>query len=340
MQRSDPPRDSIEVRIEKSAPRVRVVYLVLLVGALLIAGAREMLLHQIFACPGSGYGSERYLAYCQASLYGDYDHGAFWFRLEPEAMPHLRNAQVLFLGNSRLEWAFSNPVTAQWFGAHHTTYYLFGFAYSETYVFEQALLRTLGPRARVYVINLDSFFGSRPSPPAQFVMEDGSAWRRYEGKKAWQRVHRVICGAAAAICGHEIAFFRSRSTGSFSGSPGPPRRMPVSADAAGDDAPVKEQVANAIEFLSHAPVSRDCVILTLVPSTKTNYNLASRIAAQMGAPFIAPNIANLYTVDGSHLDEDSARRWAAAFLRAAGPRIQQCLTPTLEVAGAVSAHSE
>ncbi len=337
MQRSDSPRDSIEVRTEKPTRRVRAVYLVLLVGALLIAGARQMLLDQIFACPASGYGSERYLAYCQAPQYGDYDHGAFWFRLEPEAVPHVRNAQVLFLGNSRLEWAFSNPITAQWFGAHHTTYYLFGFAYSETYAFEQDLLRMLGSRARVYVINLDSFFGSRPSPPAQFVMEDGSAWRRYEGKKIWQRVHRVVCGAAAAICGHEIAFFRSRNTGSFSGSPGPPRRMPVSAAAGRDDAPVEEQVANAIAFLSHVPVSRGCVILTLVPSTKTNYNLASGIAAQMRAPFIAPNIANLYTVDGSHLDADSAQRWATAFLRAAGPRIQQCLAPTLEVA---SAHSE
>ena len=33
--------------------------------------------------------------------YGDYDHGAIWFGLEPAADAAAANAQVLFLGNSR-----------------------------------------------------------------------------------------------------------------------------------------------------------------------------------------------------------------------------------------------
>src|SRR5690348_17487036 len=38
----------------------------------------------IFACGGNGYGHDRYLAYCHAAGYGDYEHGAFWFGLRSE----------------------------------------------------------------------------------------------------------------------------------------------------------------------------------------------------------------------------------------------------------------
>src|SRR5215468_2498693 len=39
----------------------------------------------IFACPANFYDSDHYIAYCGAGGYGEYDHGAFWFDLEPSA---------------------------------------------------------------------------------------------------------------------------------------------------------------------------------------------------------------------------------------------------------------
>src|SRR5215813_13079420 len=39
----------------------------------------------IFACPANGYDSNAYLSDCNVRTYGVYDHGAFWFGLEPRA---------------------------------------------------------------------------------------------------------------------------------------------------------------------------------------------------------------------------------------------------------------
>ena len=35
----------------------------------------------IFACKADGYTADRYIAYCDAGNYADYEHGAFWFDL-------------------------------------------------------------------------------------------------------------------------------------------------------------------------------------------------------------------------------------------------------------------
>src|SRR5690349_12039247 len=48
-----------------------------------------------------------FLAFCESPRYGDYEHGAYYFDLEPEAIEALKKAEVLFLGNSRAQFAFS-----------------------------------------------------------------------------------------------------------------------------------------------------------------------------------------------------------------------------------------
>lgn len=69
----------------------------------------------IFACPANGYSSDSYLGYCQATAYGDYDKGAFWFGLEPGLREVVAAADVLFLGSSRMQLGFSAPALRDWF---------------------------------------------------------------------------------------------------------------------------------------------------------------------------------------------------------------------------------
>ena len=52
---------------------------------------------------------------------------------------------------------------------------------------------------------------------------------------------------------------------------------------------------------------------------------AKAIATALGLDLVAPNLEDLQTFDTSHLDRESAERWANAFFLAAGPRIRQCL---------------
>src|SRR5262245_57299268 len=67
----------------------------------------------IFACPASGYGTNAYLSDCAARSYGDYDHGAFWFGLEPQTLSAAADAEILFVGNSRLQFPFSSAASTR-----------------------------------------------------------------------------------------------------------------------------------------------------------------------------------------------------------------------------------
>jgi hypothetical protein len=303
-----------------------ILYITVILIAAFGTFAYQLRVESIFACTADGYGSDRYLEYCQATGYGDYDHGAFWFGLEPPARDFVHSAQVLFLGNSRTQFAFSNGITADWFSSRAVPYYLLGFAYSEKYLFEQKLLDKLRPQAKVYVINIDKFFEPSETEPARLVMHDSGALRRYQNKRLWQLIHRPICSAVPGICGHEFAVFRIRETGFWVGSGGRFSGEPVSNDQVVDNALVEREVKSGREFLLRLPVKPECVILTLVPTVGAQSAAARAIAEALKSNFVAPTLDALRTFDGSHLDHVSAERWSQAFFEATGPRIQECLS--------------
>src|SRR5262249_40321531 len=95
-----------------------------------------------FACPSNGYGGNYYLGYCQGRTYGDYDHGAFWFGLDSTARESAALADVLFIGNSRMQFGFSAPPLGRWFAANGQHYYLLGFSHVENATFIGPLLRS------------------------------------------------------------------------------------------------------------------------------------------------------------------------------------------------------
>jgi hypothetical protein len=289
------------------------------------AGVYGLRTDSIFACRANGYGLDWYLAYCQAAGFGDYEHGAFWFELERGVSDAATNADVLFLGNSRAQFGFSTDATARWFSSPAASHYLLGFSYYETYLFESALLRRIRPHAKVYVINLDEFFEPTESVPARMVMQDRESETRYERKRRWQRVHRVICGSLPKVCGDERVIFRSRATGAWLGEGGRSHSLPVSYGDAVDRAMEDRYTSTGRDFLATLSVNRECVILTFVPKPGSGIGTAKTIAAALGVPFVAPELEGLRTFDGSHLDRESAERWSIAFFEAAGPQIRTCL---------------
>src|SRR5271168_1204522 len=116
------------------------LYTFIVLAVALGAGGYGVRSYGIFSCQASGYGSDGYLGYCGATSYGDYDHGAIWFNLEPEASSAAANAQVLFIGNSRTVFGFSSKATDDWFSSRSKSYYLLGFTNYENYTFEAPLL--------------------------------------------------------------------------------------------------------------------------------------------------------------------------------------------------------
>ena len=302
------------------------LYILLLLAVALGAGAYGLRKYGIFSCQASGYGSDGYLGYCGATSYGDYDHGAIWFGLEPAASASAANARVLFLGNSGTVFALSSKATADWFSSLSESYYLLGFSHFENYTFEAPLLRKLRPRAKVYVINIDSFFERSETGPGKTVMRDESARTRYEEKRKWQRIHKAVCTTFEAICGHDEAIFRSRSTGSWFLTDNRFTSAAVSYDENIDQNMLGSYTAIGKDFLPSLSADQACIILTIVPTVKTGIGTAKAIASALGLNLVAPRLAGLVTFDHVHLDPESAQRWSTAFLDGAGPQIGKCLS--------------
>jgi hypothetical protein len=301
------------------------LYILLVLAVALGTGAYSLRKYGIFGCSASGYAADGYLGYCGTTSYGDYDHGAIWFGFEPAASAAATNAKVLFLGNSRTQFAFSSKSTADWFSALSESYYLLGFSHFENYTFEGPLLRKLRPRAKVYVINIDSFFERSETGPGKTVMRDESAGTRYEQKRQWQRIHKEICTTFKAVCGHDEAIFRSRSTGAWVVTGDRFTSEAVSYDEDVDRNKLASYTALGNAFLPGLSPDRACTILTIVPTVKTGVGTAKAIAGALGFNLVAPTLAGLITFDQVHLDPESAERWSAAFLQQAGPQIQKCL---------------
>jgi hypothetical protein len=303
------------------------IYILILLAACAASFLYQLRADNIFACPASGYTSDRYLSNCDTS-YGDYEHGAFWFDLEPAAEMSAASADVLFLGDSRMLLAFSTAATTSWFSSASVSFYLLGFYGFENSIFERPLLHKLKPRAEVYVIPVGDFFQPFEAPIAKNIMRDGAARNLYNVKRNLQFVHKAICMKLPTICGDRLAVFRSRQTGMwymetsrFNG-----RERQVSYDQQIHEREINDAVAIGRTFLSELPVKTECVILTVVPTVDTKLSVANAIASGLGKTLVVPqHLDDLQTFDGTHLEQASAERWSEAFFKTAGPQIQKCL---------------
>jgi hypothetical protein len=304
------------------------IYISVILVAAFVYYAYWLRTTSIFSCQADGYSSDQYLAYCGGKYYADYEHGAFWFDLEPSALTFARSADVLFVGNSRIPVALSTTATANWFDAASARYYLLGFGYDENVIFMDELLRKIRSQARVYVLNVDDLFERWETPPMKTILHDPQARNRYESKRSWQRVHKPICNTFAVLCGANPVTYRSRQNGAFTKRTSEPNfpPAPVSYDQIIDQHVVDNDTAVAIDFLPHLTVERRCIILTNVPTVETKIGNVKAIATNLGMNLVTPEIAEgLWTYDGSHLDQPSAERWSRAFFQSVGSRIRSCL---------------
>src|SRR5512138_579242 len=309
---------------DKVASLRAAVYIAVVLACLLGAFIAKLRTTGVFACPAA-YAGKAYLSDCNATNYGDYDHGAFWFGLEPKAQRALSKARVLFLGNSRIQFAMSSPGTVRWFDERAIPFYSMGFSHYESITFVTPVLDRMKPQPRAYVINADRFFAEWLSPTSRRLVYERDARSRYNEKRFWQRLHEPLCSAVPALCGNNFAVYRSESNGIWLTSGAKPDgRVGVADSPAADREQWPHFVELANRFIDHLSVDRQCLVLTIVPSSTTRHAEAQAIAEALGVSFIAPAVGGLTTFDGSHLDARSAALWSSAFLQAAGPLLERC----------------
>jgi hypothetical protein len=287
----------------------------------------------IIGCDGSEYSDDRYLATCTAGPFIEYERGALFLGMEADAVMHLSKADVLFVGNSRTQFAFSTEAIETYFEARGASYYLAGFPHGENDLFPAALIRKWDLRPKVIVVNTDEFFTNYITPLAQKVVDDTWLTRVEYRLKRWsQGWHRKACAASGivkrALCGHHDTVFRSRRNGSWSiggdTQDGDAGEVTFSQDSPGADL-MREQVNNARSFKMLADQKGICLVLTTVPASGSLSAMGAAIARKIGAPYIKTSATGLSRFDSSHLNRKSAERWTTDFLQQFDRAMDDCV---------------
>lgn len=288
----------------------------------------------IGGCSSAGYSNDTFMSYCHSTRFGDYEHRAYWQQLEPGLIDPIKNADVLFLGNSRTQYAFSTDAIKNHFANNPLSHYVFGFGMgSQNFVVEKMVEKfSLKPKA--VIINADPFFTDRISG-TNASMLDESAVKQWEyAAKQWlQNRQRAICEdnsqgfISRLLClGTEETLFRDKQNGHwdvryFRKN----KRIPV---AMNESEITSEEMDKAIQiarsFQEKLGLSSKCILLTVTPRTETPITFARTLSVKLGWPGIFPMLENLVTVDDSHLDPDSALRWSEEFIGQADKILRRC----------------
>ena len=284
-----------------------------------------------FQPPPAGH----FIAYCSSPGFGDYEHGAYYYGLQPETLPHLREADVLFFGTSRAQLALSTEALSRFFERSTAKPYLLGFGYDEPGAFPLALVKKHHLKPDVIVILADPFFRDRTTGHVRVSSKNWFRWRvitelyEYTMKRGMIALGTTFCDLWPRSCSRTWALvYRSSRDGTwqtfaFDDSKHAPITGPASitytAAMAIADLPFAER------FIATTGVSRGCVVLSAAPSPLVNSDAyLTEIGRLLGVRVALPKLDGLTSFDGSHLSADSAERWSAALLREIGDTLESC----------------
>jgi hypothetical protein len=279
-------------------------------------------------CQSSGYGDNNFLAMCANERYGDYEHAAFYYGIEPGLRHSIRMAEVMFLGNSMGQFGFSSTALRNYFDRQNIRFFVMGFGYGEGHAFALTIWKKWGAAPKLLVVNADPFFLDTMSLPAQEVINGGPEfWWRVLLKMLFQRVHRTICLVPWHGCPElDHGIFRSVRTGQWTESQIARRSVPVSPPAGDLPGHVDRAKVLGEAFIEAIGMNRNCIVFTGTPNSLLNsMAMAEVLAATLRTRSILPPIDGLSTMDGAHLNPESAELWSSRLVEAMTPVLQECV---------------
>jgi hypothetical protein len=258
---------------------------------------------------------------------GHVDHHVLYFGTDAVALDHLRRADVLLLGHSRLMFAARPGVLDRFFEARERDYYILGFGFREGERFPLAVIERFDLRPELVVVNADGFFQGALSDFGRVVVRDTpfGAWKfRIEaeaGHEARRAVHQLVpnwidlFGRPGFPWQREIVIYRARTNGAWQLSPWPQGHALIGARDLRQPGLMPHERQAALRFKAALDRRGARLILTYVPTPRPLGGGPALVADLLGVPLIAPAAAGLYTEDQDHLDEPSAVAWSEAFVR-------------------------
>lgn len=317
----------------RSAVYKRYLAILLLIGVVGGLGGAVARLNT-FGCYAPG--PSTFIAVCETRRFGDFEHGAYAFSLRPQAIAALQAAQVVFVGNSRLQAALSTEITRRHFAERGQRHYLLGFGHAEESGFAAFLARKHALAPKVLVVNADPFVTAGTSAVAsELMLSPASSERSYRIKGLWQSGHRRYCEAVpqSRLCRRNPTVLRRDDDGHWQFAGFDLTRVTPADGGAGGTASsgaAAPAVRAAADLLAAFQARPACVIFTEIPTALPAVGLAEPLARALSAHAVVPAVRGLETFDKSHLTPASAARWSQAFLEAAGPILARCLVPSSE----------
>ena len=286
----------------------------------------------VAACGPPPQGSDAFLAECLQPNFGDFEHAAYLWDLEPGAMRALQAADVVFLGNSRLQFAFSTRAVSDYFSRSGISYYVLGFGYDEKSPFTEQLFRKYHIKPKAYIINADPFFADGLSIAARELQGvQIPVWLTYAFKRMFVREQRLICSIPWLCVQSYRSIYRVPEDGSWIWQDfyyPSTLALPVTSEkqVVLTDSQLSRDKVLAREFVAGSNMPAECIILTGIPTSVIDSEaVAAEIGRAAGLQVVLPDVKNLNTVDESHLNTDSAERWSAAFIDKVAPILDRCL---------------
>lgn len=253
-----------------------------------------------------------------------------------DTLPHLKAADVLFLGNSRVMLGFSRTELGPMFDRLGMRYYLFGFGHTEGDQFPLAIIRKFNLRPRLVVINADPFFVGGTSPFGR----QAACMSTFDAHKALFEgdAHDRFVTALRPILPHwpdqadgpvtHLPLYRASSDGAWLGPTAFAKTAPVREGVDAAPGPVPEaRLAIAKTFKAEMDARGTQIVLTCVPSPAADRRQAEEFARYLGVPLVAPNVDGLETFDRNHLTPESAHRFTAAFVNVIEPMLSGPSSP-------------
>ncbi len=234
-----------------------------------------------------------------------------------------READMLLFGSSRVLVAFTQPMIQDFFEKQGLSYYNLSFS-GGTDVFARALVEKFDLRPRFAIVDANEFFTGENTPMAQRAM-DGSyfdALKRVSERRAGYAVRHSLHKVVPHLSGRDLPWiaswmiFRSDSDGTWDFAaykkmvPAPVRSPPRYPRE------IPEAHFRAAEEFKELLEGRGTrVVLTYVPSARNDRWRAVEMSERLGLPLISPELPDLMTYDGSHLDKTSVARFTGAMLQ-------------------------
>ncbi len=283
--------------------------------------------------PGMGQGAnitraerpsdDYYLALDRA---GHADHHVLYFGTDDEALAHLRRADVLLLGNSRLMFAARRRVLDRFFAARGRRYYVLGFGFREGDRFPLDIIEKFDLHPGIVIVNADGFFTGEYSDFARDVRSDSriGAWQLLHESEAGHEARRVIhqlvpnwvdlFGRPGFPWRQELVIYRSRTNGTWHLSPWAEGLRRVESRPLHEPPLADREIQAARRFKAAMDGRGARLVLTYVPTSRPLGGGPALFANLLGVPFVMATPPGLRTEDDDHLDEPSAVAWSQAFV--------------------------